>query len=53
MRIWIGIALVVAIGLIWSLAVMSEWVPVNSTEMKSTTVSPHVITVRQGSASAE
>ena len=53
MRIWIGIALVVAIGLIWSLAVMSEWAPVNSAEMKSAAVSPHVITVRQGSASAE
>jgi hypothetical protein len=53
MRISIGIVLVVAIGLIWSLAVMSEWVPVNSAEMKSAAVSPHVITVRQGSASAE
>ena len=30
MRIGIGIAVVVAIGLIWSVAVMSEWVPVVS-----------------------
>ena len=27
---WIGIAIVVAIGLIWSIAVMSEWIPVLS-----------------------
>lgn len=30
MRIGIGIAVVVAIGLIWSVAAMSEWVPVVS-----------------------
>jgi hypothetical protein len=30
MRLGIGIAVVVAIGLIWSVAVMSEWVPVAS-----------------------
>jgi hypothetical protein len=30
MRIGIGIAVVVAIGLIWSVAAMSEWVPVIS-----------------------
>jgi hypothetical protein len=53
MKTWIGIAVVVAIGLIWSVAAMLEWVPVNSAEMKSAAVSPHVITVRQGSASAE
>lgn len=54
MRIWIGIALVVVIGLIWSVAIMSEWVPVNSAEMRSVAVSPHVITAKQGeSASAE
>jgi hypothetical protein len=41
MRIWIGIALVVVIGLIWSVAIMSKWVPVNSAEMKTATVSPH------------
>jgi hypothetical protein len=30
MRIGIGIGVVVAIGLIWSVAAMSEWVPVVS-----------------------
>jgi hypothetical protein len=30
MRIGIGIAVVVAIGLIWSIAAMSEWIPVVS-----------------------
>ena len=30
MRTGIGIAIVVAIGLIWSVAVMSQWVPVAS-----------------------
>ena len=35
MRIGIGIAVVVAIGLIWSVAVMSQWVPVASAEMRS------------------
>jgi hypothetical protein len=30
MRLGIGIVVVVAIGLIWSVAVMSEWVPVAS-----------------------
>jgi hypothetical protein len=30
MRIGIGIAVVVAIGLIWSVAAMFEWVPVVS-----------------------
>ncbi len=30
MRIGIGIAVVLAIGLIWSVAAMSEWVPVVS-----------------------
>ena len=32
MRIGIGMAVVVAIGLIWSVAVMSEWVPVVSAD---------------------
>ena len=32
MRTGIGIAVVVAIGLIWSVAVMSEWVPVVSAD---------------------
>jgi hypothetical protein len=30
MRLGIGIAVVLAIGLIWSVAAMSEWVPVVS-----------------------
>jgi hypothetical protein len=30
MRIGIGIAVMLAIGLIWSVAAMSEWVPVVS-----------------------
>ena len=39
MRAWIGIAVVVGIGLIWSVAAMSKWVPVPSAEM-STAMSP-------------
>ena len=35
MRIGIGIAVVVAVGLIWSFAVMSQWVPMASAEMRS------------------
>ena len=34
----VGIAVVVAIGLIWSVAVMSKWVPVASAEMRSAAV---------------
>ena len=41
MRTGIGIAVVVAIGLIWSVAVMSQWVPVASPEMKSATLIQH------------
>jgi hypothetical protein len=42
MRTGIGIAVVVAIGLIWSVAVMSEWIPVASLEMKSAAlIQPH------------
>jgi hypothetical protein len=53
MGTWIGMAIVV-IGLIWSVATMLELVPVNSAEMRSAAVSPHVITVKHGeSASAE
>jgi hypothetical protein len=37
MRAWIGIAVVVAIGLIWSVAAMSNWVPVNSADMRTAT----------------
>jgi hypothetical protein len=33
MRAWMGIAVVVAIGLIWSVAVMSKLVPVDGSEM--------------------
>jgi hypothetical protein len=44
MRTCIGIAVVVAIGLIWSVAVMSEWVPVNSAELKSAGISQQAIT---------
>ena len=42
MRAWIGIAVVVAIGLIWSVAAMSNWVPVNSAEMRTAATSPNV-----------
>jgi hypothetical protein len=35
MRTCIGIVIVVAIGLIWSVAAMSKWVPVSSAEMSS------------------
>ncbi len=35
MRAWMGIAAVVAIGLIWSFAVMSNLVPVDGSEMIS------------------
>ena len=42
MRTGIGIAVVVAIGLIWSVAVMSHWVPVASPEMKlAALIQPH------------
>jgi len=40
MRAWIvGIAVVVAIGLIWSVAVMSNLVPVDGSEMSLTSIS--------------
>ena len=47
MRGWMGIAVVVAIGVIWSVAAMSKLVPVNSVEMRSAAISPHAITLRQ------
>jgi hypothetical protein len=51
---WIGIAVVVAIGLIWSLATLSKWVPVGSAEITSAPISSHEVMVGQGkSASAE
>jgi hypothetical protein len=34
MRAWMGIAFVVAVGLIWSVAAMSKWIPVQSAEMR-------------------
>jgi hypothetical protein len=40
MRAWIvGIAVVVAIGLIWSVAVMSNLVPVDGSEMSLASIS--------------
>jgi hypothetical protein len=47
-RTRIGIVIVVAIGLIWSVVAMSGWLPVNSVEMSSVAISPHVVTVKQG-----
>jgi hypothetical protein len=38
---WIGLAVVVAIGLIWSVAATSKWVPVNSAEISSAAMLPH------------
>jgi len=38
MRIAIGIAAVLAIGLIWSVAVMSEWIPVVSADARIATL---------------
>jgi hypothetical protein len=50
----LGLAAVLAIGLIWSVAVMSKLVPVDGSEMKSAATSPQALTVRQSdSASAE
>jgi hypothetical protein len=41
MRGWmVGIAVVVAIGLIWSVAVMSNLVPVDGSEMSLASISP-------------
>ena len=41
MRAWmVGIAVVVAIGLIWSVAVMSNLVPVDGSEMSLASISP-------------
>ena len=38
MRIGIGITVMVAIGLIWSVAVMSEWLPVVSADARLATL---------------
>ena len=48
MRTSIGIAIVVAVGLIWSVAAMSKWVPVYSAEMNSAATSRHLTAVRHG-----
>jgi hypothetical protein len=42
---WIGLAGVVAIGVMWSIAAMSSWVPVNSAELRSAALSSPAITV--------
>jgi hypothetical protein len=39
MRAWIGIVVVVAIGLTWSVAAMTKWVPMNSAEMRTAATS--------------
>jgi hypothetical protein len=36
----VGAVVVVVIGLLWSIAVMSNWVPVASAEMRSAAVYP-------------
>jgi hypothetical protein len=41
MRTGIGIAVVVAIGLIWSVAAMSKLVPVPSEDLRIAATSPH------------
>jgi hypothetical protein len=51
MRAGIGLAVLVAIGLIWSVAVMFDWVPVQSEELRSATTSPHSATVSQAEIS--
>ena len=54
MRTFIGPAVLVAIGLMWSVAAMSKLVPVPSEDLKTAATSPDVVTVGQGkSASAE
>jgi hypothetical protein len=45
----IGIAVVVAIGLIWSVAAISKLVPVNSAEM-STAATSHVFVAKRGAS---
>ena len=51
MRTGIGIAVVVAIGLIWSVAVMSQWVPVASPERSRPRLSSTEAFTTGGSAS--
>jgi hypothetical protein len=49
---WIGLAGVVTIGVMWSIAAMSNWVPVNSAEFRSAAISSPATTVGE-SASAK
>jgi len=51
MRTSLGIAIVVAIGLIWSVTAMSGWLPVNSAEM-SVATSSHAMTVGQAKSTS-
>jgi hypothetical protein len=39
MRAWIGLAVVVAIGLIWTVAAMSNLVPVDGSEVSLASIS--------------
>ena len=49
MRTGIGIAVLVAIGLIWSVAVMSQWVTMLSAEMEAAAViQPYVAIELEG-----
>ena len=41
MRAWFGVAAVVAIGLIWSVAAVSKLVPVNTAEISAALQSRH------------
>jgi hypothetical protein len=47
MRIFIGLAVVISIGLIWSVAAMSKLVPLPSEDLKAAARSPDVVTVGQ------
>ena len=48
MRTAIALAIVVGIGLIWSVAAISKLVPVPSEDLKATATSPYVLTAGQG-----
>jgi hypothetical protein len=52
MRAWIGIAVVVAIGLTWSVAAMSKLVPVPIEDLRTAATSPHAGTAGGQSKSA-
>ena len=47
-RASIGLAIVVAIGLVWSVAAMTKLVPLHSAEINSAATSPRPSTVGQG-----